>query len=269
MVTFCAHSASLVLPTVLENVFRAQFASELPSFARHRTAIISRRPAYSRQFRSLSYNGFSHSQSMSSSPQPPATSQSQSKANAHQSEVSIEDLTDNVDTSNTTSTSTDLSHAPPKTSKTQKKSAEATGKNSRADNERKAAGPKPKRKKEGWQIQKDALKQKFREGWNPPKKLSPDALEGIRHLNAVAPERFTTPVLAEQFRVSPEAIRRILKSKWRASEEELEDRRKRWERRHDRIWGHLSELGLRPKTKRTEPFTDANVLYDDRRKGGK
>lgn len=270
MVAFCAQSATLGLPTVLENVFRAQFASELPSFARHRTAIISRRPAYSRQFRSLSHNGFSLSQSISSSSsQSPATSQSQSKGNAHQSEVSIEDLTDNVTTSNSTSTPKDTPHTPPKASKTQKNSTGATEKNSRADNGLKATGPKPKRKKEGWQIQKDALKQKFREGWNPPKKLSPDALEGIRHLNAVAPDRFTTPVLAEQFRVSPEAIRRILKSKWRASEEELEDRRKRWERRHDRIWGHLSELGLRPKTKRTEPFADTNVLYDDRRKGSR
>ncbi|PYH78009.1 hypothetical protein BO82DRAFT_249753, partial [Aspergillus uvarum CBS 121591] len=64
------------------------------------------------------------------------------------------------------------------------------------------------------------LKEKFKEGWNPPKKLSPDAIEGIRHLHQVAPEQFTTPVLAEQFKVSPEAIRRILKSKWRASDKE-------------------------------------------------
>ncbi|KAB8067621.1 hypothetical protein BDV29DRAFT_185842 [Aspergillus leporis] len=117
-------------------------------------------------------------------------------------------------------------------------------------------------KKEHWQIQKAALKNKFKEGWNPSKKLSPDALDGIRHLHAVAPDKFTTSVLAEQFQISPEAIRRILKSKWRPSEAEMEDRRKRWDKRHDRIWSHLSELGLRPRTKRSEAFTDANVLYD-------
>ncbi|PYH44219.1 mitochondrial ribosome assembly protein RRG9 [Aspergillus saccharolyticus JOP 1030-1] len=121
----------------------------------------------------------------------------------------------------------------------------------------------PPKKKEHWQIQKAALKEKFKEGWNPPKKLSPDAMEGIRHLHQMAPDQFTTPVLAEQFKVSPEAIRRILKSKWRASETEMEDRRKRWERRHDRIWAHMAELGLRPRTKATEKYQDSqNLLYE-------
>ncbi|RAH41892.1 mitochondrial ribosome assembly protein RRG9 [Aspergillus brunneoviolaceus CBS 621.78] len=119
----------------------------------------------------------------------------------------------------------------------------------------------PPKKKEHWQTQKAALKEKFKEGWNPPKKLSPDAIEGIRHLHQVAPDKFTTPVLAEQFKVSPEAIRRILKSKWRASDKEMEDRRKRWERRHDRIWAHMTELGLRPPTKDTEKIQDSQVLF--------
>ncbi|KAI9934929.1 hypothetical protein ASPWEDRAFT_44463 [Aspergillus wentii DTO 134E9] len=119
-----------------------------------------------------------------------------------------------------------------------------------------------KKKPEGWQIQKGALKKKFKEGWNPTKKLSPDAIEGIRQLHGASPDKFTTPVLAEQFKVSPEAIRRILKSKWRASEPEMEDRRKRWQKRHDRIWSQMAELGLRPKTKRTNPLSDSNILYD-------
>ncbi|PLB47811.1 hypothetical protein P170DRAFT_437550 [Aspergillus steynii IBT 23096] len=122
--------------------------------------------------------------------------------------------------------------------------------------------PKPKKKREHWQIQKSALQDKFKDGWNPVKKLSPDALDGIRHLHSIAPEKFTTPVLAEQFEVSPEAIRRILKSKWRATEAELESRRQRWEKRHDRIWSHLTQLGLRPKTKRTAPYDDVGILYD-------
>ena len=121
--------------------------------------------------------------------------------------------------------------------------------------------PMKKAKPDPWRIQKDALDKKFPSGWNPPKKLSPDALEGIRHLHATAPERFTTAVLAEEFKVSPEAIRRILKSRWRPSEAEAESRRKRWEKRHERIWSRMAELGLRPSTKASRPYSDANTLY--------
>jgi len=39
-------------------------------------------------------------------------------------------------------------------------------------------------------------------------------MDGIRELHRIDPEKFTTPFLADRFRVSPEAIRRILKSKW-------------------------------------------------------
>ncbi|KAL4971819.1 required for respiratory growth protein 9, mitochondrial [Aspergillus desertorum] len=127
--------------------------------------------------------------------------------------------------------------------------------------------PKPPQKREAWQIQKEALKRKFPAGWAPPKKLSPDAMEGIRHLNRMAPDQFTTAVLAEEFKVSPEAIRRILKSKWRPSGEELEERRKRWEKRHDRIWSHFSELGLRPKVPDFVSDADA-VLYKRKKSTG-
>ncbi|OQE81553.1 hypothetical protein PENNAL_c0040G05890 [Penicillium nalgiovense] len=122
---------------------------------------------------------------------------------------------------------------------------------------------KGNKKPEHWQVQKAALKEKFAGGWNPPKKLSPDALDGIRHLHAKAPEQFTTAVLAQEFEVSPEAIRRILKSKWRPSEDEMESRRKRWENRHDRIWSRMAELGLRPSTNRARTLSDFHVLYDD------
>ncbi|KAK5196382.1 Required for respiratory growth protein 9 mitochondrial [Exophiala xenobiotica] len=111
------------------------------------------------------------------------------------------------------------------------------------------AEPK-KQRSEPWQTQKDALQKKFGDaGWNPRKKLSPDTMEGIRALHAEDPERYSTPQLAEHFKVSPEAVRRILKSKWRATEKEMEKRRERWAKRHDRIWDQQSELGLRPKRK--------------------
>ncbi|KAJ7765153.1 hypothetical protein B0H14DRAFT_2181951, partial [Mycena olivaceomarginata] len=38
------------------------------------------------------------------------------------------------------------------------------------------------------------------------------AIEGLRQLHRVDPETFTMPVLAARFR--PEAVRRILKSRW-------------------------------------------------------
>lgn len=122
-----------------------------------------------------------------------------------------------------------------------------------------------KRKPESWQIQKEALQKKFKDGWNPPKKLSPDAIEGVRQLHAVAPAQFTTPVLAERFKVSPEVIRRILKSKWRPTEGEAEERRKRWAKRYGQIESQKTELGLRPMTKSAVKFSDSKVLYDDTR----
>ena len=103
---------------------------------------------------------------------------------------------------------------------------------------------------EQWQIQKRALSKKFgTTGWSPRKRLSPDTLEGIQALHAQYPDRFTTPILAEQFKVSPEAIRRILKSKWQPKDEEKERRRQRWEKRGESIWSQMVEVGIKPPKK--------------------
>ncbi|KAI9820643.1 MAG: Required for respiratory growth protein 9 mitochondrial [Pycnora praestabilis] len=104
--------------------------------------------------------------------------------------------------------------------------------------------------RETWQIQKSALLEKFgSQSWTPRKRLSPDALEGIRALNAQYPNKYTTPVLADQFKVSPDAIRRILKSKWRPNDEEEADRRHRWDKRGEKIWTQMVELGVKPPKK--------------------
>jgi hypothetical protein len=101
-----------------------------------------------------------------------------------------------------------------------------------------------------WQLEKEAVKRKLNgEAWNPRKKLSPDTMEGIRHLHTTQPTKFTTPVLAQHFQVSPEAIKRILKSKWRPSDEEQEDRIRRWDKRGEQIWTNLVELGVKPPKK--------------------
>lgn len=101
-----------------------------------------------------------------------------------------------------------------------------------------------------WQVQKQALAQKFgSSGWAPRKRLSPDALEGIRSLHSQFPEKFTTPVLANHFKISPEAIRRILKSKWRPKEDEEAERRERWNKRGESIWRQMVEIGIKPPKK--------------------
>ncbi|RDW82279.1 hypothetical protein BP6252_03391 [Coleophoma cylindrospora] len=99
---------------------------------------------------------------------------------------------------------------------------------------------KPARR-EPWQIQKSALKEKFEGGWQPMKKLSPDALAGIRALHSQMPDVYTTAALADNFQVSPEAIRRILKSKWTPGQEEEIDRQKRWFKRGEKVWTRWAE----------------------------
>lgn len=107
--------------------------------------------------------------------------------------------------------------------------------------------PDKKIRRPQWQLQKEALEKKFAEGWHPRKKLPPDSLDTIRHLHSTKPDVWTTPVLAEQFKVSPEAIRRILKSKWQPTEEERQRREERWTERYRKIYSHMEELGLRRK----------------------
>jgi hypothetical protein len=110
--------------------------------------------------------------------------------------------------------------------------------------------PEEEKPKPEWLKHKEAIKEKLNgEAWNPRKKLSPDTMEGIRHLHKTQPHKFTTPVLAQHFQVSPEAIRRILKSKWRPTDEEAEERLRRWDKRGERIWSNLVELGVKPPKK--------------------
>ena len=100
-----------------------------------------------------------------------------------------------------------------------------------------------------WQLQKEALKAKFPEGWKPRKKLSPDAMEGMRALHQQFPDQYPLPVLSQKFEISPEAVRRILRSKWRPNAEEEEARQQRWFERGKQIWTHKAALGVKPPRK--------------------
>lgn len=66
-------------------------------------------------------------------------------------------------------------------------------------------------------LHRERIKSSFPEGWSPPHKLSRQAMDGLRVLHMHDPETFSTPMLAERFRISPEAVRRILRSKWEPS----------------------------------------------------
>lgn len=112
--------------------------------------------------------------------------------------------------------------------------------------------PAPKSKdyipprREQWQIEKAAIKAKYPNGYQPSKRLSPDAVTGIRALHAQMPGEYHTRKLAEEFQVSPEAISRILRTKWTPSAEEEADRARRWLKRGESVWTRYAEMGVKP-----------------------
>lgn len=69
-------------------------------------------------------------------------------------------------------------------------------------------------------LHRDRMKRSFPQGWSPPHKLSRQAMDGLRVLHAHDPEKFSTPKLAERFRISPEAVRRILRGQWEPTPEQ-------------------------------------------------
>ncbi|KID88555.1 mitochondrion organization and biogenesis protein [Metarhizium guizhouense ARSEF 977] len=117
-----------------------------------------------------------------------------------------------------------------------------------------------------WQSQKAALKEKFPQGWKPRKRLSPDALAGIRALNAQFPDTYTTRALADKFEVSVESIRRILKSKWTPSVAEEQERQERWFRRGMQVWERKAAVGVKPPRKWRREGIVRDSWWHERRK---
>lgn len=161
-----------------------------------------------------------------------------------------------------------------KTSTTSKANAATTGpkasskknNNPSRQSEHDAADPESRPKKEDWAVQKARLKEKFPEGWKPRKRLSPDALAGLRALNAQFPDVYTTEALAAKFEMSAEAVRRILRSKWQPDEGEEKERHDRWHRRGMQIWETKAALGVKPPRKwRAEGIT-RDPSYHQRRR---
>ncbi|KAF8183162.1 hypothetical protein BJ912DRAFT_853725 [Pholiota molesta] len=70
-----------------------------------------------------------------------------------------------------------------------------------------------------YKAHRATLRKAFPAGWSPPRKLSRQAMDALRDLHRADPDQFRAPVLADRFKISPEAVRRILKSKWAPSAE--------------------------------------------------
>lgn len=114
------------------------------------------------------------------------------------------------------------------------------------DKQPKRDSKRPPIPKEEWQVQKAALTAKFGgTAWAPRKRLSPDAMDCIRALQDQFPNQMNTEVLAREFEVSPEAIRRILRRRWEPSADQEADRRDRWRRRGERIWTSWAQQGYK------------------------
>ncbi|KAI8875810.1 hypothetical protein K501DRAFT_201854, partial [Backusella circina FSU 941] len=62
--------------------------------------------------------------------------------------------------------------------------------------------------------------------WIPKKRVSRMTMDKIRALNASQPDIFNTVKLSEEFKLSVEAIRRILKSKYQPTPENAERQEK-------------------------------------------
>ncbi|CAJ0640782.1 15997_t:CDS:2 [Entrophospora sp. SA101] len=65
----------------------------------------------------------------------------------------------------------------------------------------------------GWLKHRFAIKEKIGfQPWRPKKRLSREVMDKIRYMNQQLPEEYTIEKLSSTFRISPEAINRILKS---------------------------------------------------------
>ncbi|BGP48170.1 Required for respiratory growth protein 9 mitochondrial [Rhodotorula kratochvilovae] len=93
----------------------------------------------------------------------------------------------------------------------------------RAREERAAAAQQAEdaaRKLPEWKRHQQAMRDKFPTGWAPPKRLSREAMDLVRSLARSDPNLYSVPRLAERFKISPEAVRRILKSRFELAPEE-------------------------------------------------
>ena len=85
----------------------------------------------------------------------------------------------------------------------------------------------PDRHVPAWRKHQTAMRTKFPAGWSPPKRLSREAMDLVRTLARSDPAQYSVARLADRFKVSPEGIRRILKSNFELPADERVKREQR------------------------------------------
>lgn len=107
-----------------------------------------------------------------------------------------------------------------------------------------------------WQRHKLSLKEKF-EGaeWRPKRRVSREAMEGIRLLHRDFPDTFTTQRLGEEFQIGPEAVRRILKSKWVPSTTKRRPKSQAWRKTEHEPRGSVEQQDPISEDSADEPRT--------------
>lgn len=119
---------------------------------------------------------------------------------------------------------------------------------------------KTTRKKPEWLIQKLALKSKF-ENWNPTKKLSRDEMDNVRLLKEKMPYLNNTDI-GNHFKISPEAVRRILRSRFTPkTERERQGLENRWMRRGERIQVQMDELAQQSRGVKPDQFPTKQTRF--------
>ncbi|GMM58884.1 Rrg9 protein [Maudiozyma humilis] len=116
-----------------------------------------------------------------------------------------------------------------------------------------------------WKKRDETIKNKIKGArWNPSKKLSQTAMDNVRLLKEQMPH-LTSSDLAKHFEISPEAIRRILKNKFKRTEEESKRIQERWERRGKMIEELQSSGKLSQIDTNVIPVTRTlNLSYNNR-----
>lgn len=111
-----------------------------------------------------------------------------------------------------------------------------------------------------WQRQVYALREKFQgQKWSPRKKLSREAMEGIRVLKSYDP-LLNAGDFARMLKISPESVRRILKSNWEPKEEEMDKIAQRWQRRGSRVKEELRKERKEQRLKELEEREQEKAL---------
>lgn len=91
-----------------------------------------------------------------------------------------------------------------------------------------------------WTKRDESIRKRYGE-WNPTHRLSRQQIQDIRNIKDKMPHMKTIE-LSNHFKISPEAIRRILKSNWIPSETEEERIRLRGEKRKEESLVHKKEM---------------------------